>query len=156
MAPTKQPGRSWIDLSPWETDEFGLARAWVNVAVQPADVAVWQAMDSAMLDLCRRVAGEPGKIQYLYDAGWQNGPYPLNRPFPPWHQGLGETYHEAGTLWMGDDPSRSVTDPNGKFHHIANAYCCDQAAFPTVGSVNPALTGLTLARRMAEHLVSIR
>jgi choline dehydrogenase-like flavoprotein len=156
QAPNRLSGRSWIDLSPWETDEFGIPRAWVNLAVQPADIAIWRAMDAAMLDLCRRVAGTPGNIQYLYDGSWQNAPYPADRPFPPWHQGLGETYHEAGTLWMGDDPSQSVTDPNGKFHHVGNAYCCDQAAFPTVGSVNPALTGLTLARRMAEHLVGIR
>lgn len=38
-------------------------------------------------------------------------------------------------------------------HQVANAYACDQSAFPTVGSVNPVLTGLTLARRLAEQLL---
>jgi choline dehydrogenase-like flavoprotein len=56
---------------------------------------------------------------------------------------------------MGDDPAGSVTDPQGKFHHIANAFCCDQAAFPTVGSVNPTLTGLALARQMAMNIVGL-
>ena len=71
---------------------------------------------------------------------------------PDWHRGLGTTYHEAGTLWMGTNPATSVTDPVGRFHHVANAYACDQSIFPTVGSVNPVLTGLTLARRLAEEL----
>ena len=53
---------------------------------------------------------------------------------------------------MGDDAASSVTNANGRLHHISNVYVGDQAAFPTVGSANPVLTGLTLARRLAEHL----
>jgi choline dehydrogenase-like flavoprotein len=55
---------------------------------------------------------------------------------------------------MGDDPATSVTDVFGRFHGVQNAYACDQSIFPTVGSVNPVLTGLTLARRLAEHLTA--
>jgi len=65
----------------------------------------------------------------------------------------GSTYHESGTLWMGDNPSTSVTDANGRFHHVANAYCADQSLFPTVGSVNPTLTGLTLVRKVANAII---
>ncbi len=54
---------------------------------------------------------------------------------------------------MGD-PASSVTDTNGRFHHISNAYCADQALFVTVGSVNPTLTGLTLARKVAQAVVA--
>jgi choline dehydrogenase-like flavoprotein len=53
---------------------------------------------------------------------------------------------------MGTDPATSVTDPVGRFHQVASAYCCDQAVFPTVGSVNPVLTGLVLAHRLAHEL----
>jgi choline dehydrogenase-like flavoprotein len=56
---------------------------------------------------------------------------------------------------MGDSPETSVTDGNGRFHHVANAYCTDQALFPTVGSANPSLTGLTLSRKIAEHIASL-
>jgi hypothetical protein len=41
-------------------------------------------------------------------------------------QGLGTTYHEAGTLWMGDNPPPPSPTPAGRFHHITNAYACDQ------------------------------
>jgi choline dehydrogenase-like flavoprotein len=55
---------------------------------------------------------------------------------------------------MGDDPVTSVTDANGRFHHVANAYCVDQSLFPTVGSVNPTLTGLVLTRKVAEAIIA--
>jgi choline dehydrogenase-like flavoprotein len=35
---------------------------------------------------------------------------------------------------------------------VQNVYACDQSLFPTVGSVNPVLTGLTLAKRLAEQV----
>ena len=152
-APSRQPGERWIDLSQ-ERDEYGFPRAWVNFAVSQGDFGLWQDMDRAMLELVQRVAQNAANIEYGYDGGWQRATYPLGRPFPAWHQSLGETYHEFGTLWMGDNPASSVTDTHGRFHHVQNAYCCDQAIFPTVGSVNPVLTGLALSRRLAVHLTS--
>jgi choline dehydrogenase-like flavoprotein len=145
---------SWIDLSPYETDEFGVPRAYVHLALAPGDAQTWQLMDQTAVTLAQRIAGSPGDIEYLYDGAWRQQPFPLTRPFPEWHRGLGTTYHEAGTLWMGNAPAASVTDDLGRFHHVANAFACDQSLFPTVGSVNPVLTGLTLARRLAEHLAS--
>jgi hypothetical protein len=67
--------------------------------------------------------------------------------------GLGTTHHEAGTLWMGDNPSTSVTNSDGRFHEVANVYVAGPALFPAVGSPNPMLTGVALARRTADHLV---
>lgn len=143
---------SWMNLSPHEYDEYGVPRAYVHIQLGSTDFQVWQAMDQAALVLAQAVAKAPGNIEYLYDGGWKSQPFPLDRPFPEWHRGLGTTYHEAGTLWMGDAPASSVTNTIGRFHHISNAYACDQSVFPTVGSVNPVLTGLTLARRLAESL----
>ncbi|MFD1544608.1 GMC oxidoreductase [Nonomuraea guangzhouensis] len=146
------PDKSWINLSPHEVDEYGIPRAYLHITLDPRDEQVWQAMDTAALAIARAVAGSPDQIQYLYDNAWHAAPFPLDRPFPEWHRGLGTTYHESGTLWMGDDPATSVTDPIGRFHHVRNAYACDQSLFPTVGSVNPVLTGLTLARQLAERI----
>ncbi|WP_433513163.1 GMC oxidoreductase [Nonomuraea sp. CA-143628] len=146
------PDKSWINLSPHEVDEYGIARAYLHLTLDPRDEQVWQAMDSAALAIAQAVSGSPDQIQYLYDNAWHARPFPLDRPFPEWHRGLGTTYHESGTLWMGDDPATSVTDPVGRFHHVRNAYACDQSLFPTVGSVNPVLTGLTLARQLADRI----
>jgi hypothetical protein len=54
---------------------------------------------------------------------------------------------------MGSDFARSVTDVNGRFHHVSNAHCVEQSIFPTVGSANPVLTGIALSRKIAESII---
>jgi choline dehydrogenase-like flavoprotein len=130
----------WINLSPFESDEFGVPRAYVQMTTDAAEDGLANAMDTATLALANDLAGNnPANIQLT----GQN------------RDGLGTTYHEAGTLWMGTNPATSVTDTNGRFHHVANAFCADQALFVTVGSVNPTLTGLVLARKVAEAAVAL-
>jgi choline dehydrogenase-like flavoprotein len=148
------PERSWIDVHADDVDQFGVPRAYVHLAMSAEDCATWQAMDRAALTLIGHVVEDAAAVQYHYDDAWHDQPFPLEHPYPSWHRGLGSTHHEAGTLWMGEDDTTSVTDPTGRFHHVRNAYACDQSVFPTVGSVNPVLTGLTLAGRLAEHLTT--
>ena len=144
------PCGRWIDLSPFERDEYGMRRAYVYLTLTAAERRLWDAMDQAAYALARKLANDdPHAIEYIYDnAGHQTPPPPEKV-----RDGLGTTYHESGTLWMGEDPVTSITDVNGRFHHIVNAYCADQALFPTVGSANPVLTGLVLARKVAEAIV---
>ena len=135
--PIRNSALRWIDLSEYEFDEFGFRRAWVNLGISAAEGRLWNAMDAATVDFVRKLAREDNSaIRFIWSS----------------RDGLGTTYHESGTLWMGDDSAKSVTDTNGRFHHVANAYCVDQALFPTMGSANPVLTGLTLTRKIAEHL----
>jgi choline dehydrogenase-like flavoprotein len=130
----------WVNLSPFEQDEFGMPRAYVQLNSTAAEDALANAMDAAIIGLANQLAGNnPADIQVTSQG----------------RDGLGTTYHEAGTLWMGTNPATSVTDPNGRFHHIANAFCADQALFATVGSVNPTLTGLVLARKVAQAVVAL-
>src|SRR4051794_27763061 len=68
---------------------------------------------------------------------------------------IGTTHHEAGTLWMGA-PGVSVTDTNGRFHHVSNVYVAGPALFPVIGSANPSLTATTLALRTADAIVTSR
>jgi choline dehydrogenase-like flavoprotein len=138
--PIGNPALRWIALSSFERDEFGFRRAFVNLAINPAEARLWNAMDAATVELARKLAGDRNTAIRLISSS---------------RDGLGTTYHESGTLWMGDDPATSVTDSNGRFHHVANAYCVDQALFPSVGSANPALTGLTLTRKIAEHIAGL-
>src|SRR6516165_4959750 len=137
--PIRDPALRWIDLSP-ERDEFGFRRAFVNLGINHAEARLWNAMDSATVDFARKLANDDNASIRLVSSS---------------RDGLGTTYHESGTLWMGDDPATSVTNTNGRFHHVANAYCVDQALFPFVGSANPTLTGLTLTRKIAEHIANL-
>jgi len=161
---------SWMNLSPFENDQFGFARAWVNMAKTPNDSTLWDTMDKASIQLAQALANnDPAKIQYFYNkngslnqpgASWQNDPPPpstsndRNDPANKVRDGLGTTHHEAGTLWMGEDPNTSVTDLNGKFHHVQNCYVAGPAVFPALGSANPSLTALSLARKTASAIVN--
>jgi choline dehydrogenase-like flavoprotein len=135
--PIHDPGLRWIDLSPFQRDQFGFRRAFVNLAISAAELRLWNEMDAATVDFARKLGNDDTAAIRFIGA---------------WRDGLGTTYHESGTLWMGDDPATSVTDSHGRFHHIDNAFCVDQALFPVAGSANPVLTGLTLARRVAEYI----
>jgi len=55
---------------------------------------------------------------------------------------------------MGASAQDSVTDLDGRLHNVANAYVAGPALFPTLGSANPSLTALTLARRTAKAIVA--
>jgi len=130
----------WINLSPFESDEFGVPRAYVQLTITPAEDALANAMETAALALAKELANNnPADLQITSQT----------------RDGLGTTYHEAGTLWMGTNAQSSVTDTNGRFHHVANAFCADQALFVTVGSVNPTLTGLVLARKVSQAAVAL-
>lgn len=158
---------SFVDLSPDQTDEFGLPRAWVNLATATPEDQLWRAMDDAALALAQKIAGNPSNIEYHYSDGringqpatWHTTPPPpstnnnANDPVNKVRDGLGTTHHEAGTLWMGIDPATSVTDTDGRFHHVQNAYVAGPALFPTLGSANPSLTALSLVRRTALAIV---
>ncbi len=65
---------------------------------------------------------------------------------------IGGTAHQAGTLRFGTDPASSVLDLNCKAHELDNLYVTDASFFPSIGSVNPTLTIIANALRVAEHL----
>ncbi|MDJ0648781.1 MAG: DUF1080 domain-containing protein, partial [Xenococcaceae cyanobacterium MO_188.B19] len=117
------------------------------------DKQVRDAQSGSAFILVETLAGQPrGSALNTSDP---NAPieYFSGQDSNPDEDGIGTTYHECGTLWMGTDYEQSVTDTNGRFHHVYNAYCADQAIFTTAGSANPVPTGLALARKVARSLV---
>jgi choline dehydrogenase-like flavoprotein len=65
--------------------------------------------------------------------------------------GLAST-HVQGSCRMGDDPERSVVDRNGESHEVQRLFVGDASLVPRTLSVNPSLTIMALATRLAEHL----
>ena len=158
-----------------ELDEVRVQRARVVIAdphdpqqrpnnpKSAKDFALWKAMDKASDDVAKVFAGTQAFKVLTRDgfkdvaAGDPTNQLPVLMPYTYMadggrRDGLGTTHHEAGPLWMGDNPATSVTDVNGRFHFVSNAYVASPALFPTVGSPNPMLTGVALARRLADHL----
>ena len=62
------------------------------------------------------------------------------------------TAHQAGTARFGTDPASSVLDTNCKAHQLDNLYLADASFFPSIGSVNPTLTIIANALRVADHI----
>jgi hypothetical protein len=117
-------------------DEYRQRRAAVTLTPTARDQLLWAAMDKAMQDVANLFAnGHPVEILQ------QN------------RDGLGTTHHEAGGLWMGAGPDTSVTDGDGRFHDADNLYACGPCLFPSIGSPNPMLTGIALARRIGDRIM---
>jgi len=151
--------------------EFGVARAFVSIQPSAKDKELWEAMDKAADDVARIFANGHAVDLIVRGNVKKTGvdatklaielPYLVDNPNAPStkmnnperRDGLGTTHHESGTLRMGDDASKSVTDANGRFHEVLNAYVAGPALFPTIGSPNPMLTGIALARRLGDKLL---
>jgi choline dehydrogenase-like flavoprotein len=61
-------------------------------------------------------------------------------------------FHPQGTCRMGDDPSRAVTDAYGAHHGTRNLLVADASLFPSSCKVNPQITIMALATRIAARL----
>jgi choline dehydrogenase-like flavoprotein len=63
-------------------------------------------------------------------------------------------FHPLGTARMAADPARGVLDADGRVHGVEGLYVCDGSAVPTSLGVNPQLTIMALATRLAGHLTT--
>ncbi|TRU87407.1 MAG: DUF1080 domain-containing protein [Microcystis novacekii Mn_MB_F_20050700_S1] len=170
--PLGTDGSNWMNLST-QDEEFGdlkYRKPYLKWKSSPEDEEFWDEVHSTLFKFLSSLVPF-GDIQYLDppnmqypdpkkpdseklkdDRNWKS-----EKPtqFDPYKEtaAFWNSRHESGTLWMGEDPYKSVTDLDGKLHHIQNVYCADQAIFPTVGSANPVLTGLTLNRKIAQAII---
>ena len=65
---------------------------------------------------------------------------------------IGGTAHQAGTARFGTDPTTSVLDTDCKAHELDNLYVVDASFFPSIGAVNPTLTIIANALRVADTI----
>ena len=60
--------------------------------------------------------------------------------------------HQNGTIRFGSDPKASALDTSCRAHEVDNLYVVDGSFFPSSAAVNPALTIMANALRVADHL----
>lgn len=65
---------------------------------------------------------------------------------------LSGTAHQAGTCRFGTDPAISVLNLDCRAHEVENLYVTDASFFPSIGAVNPTLTIIANALRVADLL----
>jgi hypothetical protein len=119
------------------------------------DNDLWSAMDQAAEEIAVILSGG-GSVEYLSrpndgsNAHWQKTPPATDLR----RDTLSTTHHESGTLWMGISGNSSVTDEFGRIWETENLYAVGPAVLPTIGSPNPMLSGVALARRTADGIVT--
>ncbi len=67
--------------------------------------------------------------------------------------GVNGVSHQNGTLRFGSDREQSVLDIDCKAHDLDNLYVADASFFPSCGAVNPSLTIMANALRVAERVL---
>ncbi|CAN5426757.1 GMC family oxidoreductase [soil metagenome] len=149
MAQTVVP---WIPL--WAYD------AWVARGVD------WLAMSEDLPQLDNQITIVPdGRIRLQYRPNnlrahrrlvkettrilWRLG-FPL---VVKHSHGSRNTTHQCGTLVFGTDPRTSVLDPFCRAHDIENLFVVDASFFPSSAAVNPGLTIIAQALRVADHIM---
>jgi choline dehydrogenase-like flavoprotein len=73
-------------------------------------------------------------------------------PVITWSFNVRNTTHQCGTLVFGTDPRTSVLDPWCRSHDVENLFVVDASFFPSSAAVNPGLTIIAQALRVADHL----
>ena len=161
---------SKVQLAQFDT-ESGRTAAYVELgdaggtttgvsAQTQTDRTAWEAMDRFTDEVALifangqpfEILGKGGEVTIPVPGGASAADLALYFDHGRRHDALGTTHHDAGTLWMGTDPATSVTNEYGRIHDTTNCYVAAPALFPTVGSPNPMLTGVALARRAADLL----
>jgi choline dehydrogenase-like flavoprotein len=124
-----------VDLDSSVKDEWGLPVARITHRMHENDVAqaVWFA------DRCGEILEASGASEV-----WR---FPIERI-------TGSAFHQHGTLRMGRDPDSSVLNPNCRAHEIPNLYVLDGSSFPTGSGLNPTLTIMANAWRVAEAAIA--
>ena len=75
-----------------------------------------------------------------------------NRHYWGGRLGISGVAHQNGTARFGTDPKTSVLDVNCKLHDMDNTYVVDSSFFVSSTAVNPTLTIVANALRVADHL----
>jgi choline dehydrogenase-like flavoprotein len=123
-----------------ERDALGMRRADLDWRLTPLDKRTVKVMVQAIgVELARLNLARVRIDDWLLEGGDQ------------WDEEMGGGHHHMGTTRMTDDPQMGVVDKNCRMHRVENLYVAGSSVFPTSGYVNPTLTIVALALRLADH-----
>ncbi|MFF2050312.1 GMC family oxidoreductase N-terminal domain-containing protein [Leifsonia sp. NPDC058194] len=129
-----------ITIDPAITDAAGMPSAVIHRAEHPATARVRDYLTGRM----REWLASAGCTRIVDVFGAAGG----GRRSPA-------TEHSAGTMRMGASAEVSATDPIGRVWGTSNVHVCDGSLHPTNGSVNPTLTLIANAMRVAEGIAAL-
>ncbi len=125
-----------------EKDSLGLRRSQLDWRLTDLDRRTFRPLTESLAAEFTRL--NIGRVRL---ADWM-----LGGKDPLWGSDMSGGRHHMGTTRMAAEPERGVVDADCRVHHLDNLYIAGSSVFPTGGSVNPTLTIVALAVRLADHL----
>jgi choline dehydrogenase-like flavoprotein len=122
-----------------DRDPFGFRRVAIDWRVTAADKRTAIATH-------RLLGAEVGR------TGFGRLRSTLNTDDTTWPEDFYGDEHHMGTTRMHVDPTLGVVDQNCRVHSLDNLYVAGSSVFPTSSAVNPTLTIVALALRLADHI----
>jgi choline dehydrogenase-like flavoprotein len=132
--PSMRSDTNFVDLDPEVKDVYGIPVVRVHFRWGSNELLMWEQAKAVTADVIRASGGEM----------WGTG----SEPYPP-----GWSLHETGTLRMGDDPARFVTNRFGQTHDVSNLYVCDASVFLNCTDKTTTLSILAFSLRTSEYLI---
>jgi choline dehydrogenase-like flavoprotein len=116
-----------------------LAGDGLRISYTPTNLEAHRRLTDKLRGLLRMIGCEPGMLvpREVYFA----------KRLP-----VAATGHQNGTVRFGTDPATSALDVTCRSHEVDNLYVVDGSFFPSSSAVNPTLTIIANALRVAAHL----
>ncbi len=97
-------------------------------------------------------SARPAHVDARHYASWKEAKAAVDELDIVAHKSKIGSAHVMGGCPMGDDPDRSVTNTDGKFHHLDGLYVMDGSLFPTSIGANPQLSIYGLVYKLSSKL----
>ncbi|MEM6482133.1 MAG: GMC family oxidoreductase [Pseudomonadota bacterium] len=130
---------SRVRLNPRRRDRFGMPLVTVDWRLDKQDLRGLELIQQGLPGLIESMG--VGRLSLHGDKDKDGFPFSMEGG-----------KHHMGTTRMSDDPGAGVVDPNCRLHEVDNMFVAGSSVFPTSGYVNPTLTIVALAIRLADHL----
>lgn len=134
QAPTQRSDTNFVDIDPVVKDMYGIPAARIHFEWDKNTLLMWEHGKQACEDLLRASGAE-----YLGAASEPDIP--------------GTSLHETGTLRMGNDPKKFVTNRFGQTHDVPNLYVCDASVFPNCTDKTTTISILAFSLRTSEYVI---
>ena len=134
QAPTQRSDHNFVDIDPTVKDIYGIPAARLHFEWDANTLAMWEHGKQVCEQLIRASGGE-------YQGSAKEPDMP------------GTSLHETGTLRMGNDRKKFVTNRFGQAHDMPNLYICEASVFPKCTDKTTTISILAFRLRTSEYLL---
>jgi choline dehydrogenase-like flavoprotein len=133
-----------------ENSDDPTANVILQAALNSRDRVLWNTMEEATFQMLEQVLSPQGRerVEYWHANGtsvsWEH-----KRPSREQMRGSA-LFHEASTLWIGNEDYSSVVGLDYRPHGVKNVFITGGALWPSAGSWNPTLSMVGLAQHLAD------